>query len=129
MCNKELLIYIVDDDPFFHLYMDMCLDSYKKNCLHFYDGAEFISYLENTKISNKEKKQILFTDIQMPVMNGLEVLIFLKKNGYDYIHKNVISSENKNFVSPPLLDDVDNFFDKFVSVEQVSFYLKEKLMN
>jgi DNA-binding NtrC family response regulator len=73
-----VVIAIVDDDKTIREYMKMLFSKYNLKIKLFVDGREFIESL-NESIPN-----LLFLDLMMPRMNGLQVLSWLEKKGYDF---------------------------------------------
>jgi YesN/AraC family two-component response regulator len=70
-------VLLVDDEPIVRRALRTLLDWEKEGCKiigEAYDGKEAISIL------NKEKADIIFTDMKMPIMNGLELINHVKEN-------------------------------------------------
>jgi two-component system alkaline phosphatase synthesis response regulator PhoP len=72
----EQKILIVDDEPHIRMLIEQTLEELED------DGVEFLS-AENGEIAlqiiQKEKPQLVFLDVMMPKMNGMEVCRKVKK--------------------------------------------------
>jgi len=82
---KELIILIAeDDDGHAELIQEGLIESGVKNTIiRFANGEEvwhFLSSTGNKEVRNKEKNYLLLLDINMPVMDGIEVLKLLKSD-------------------------------------------------
>tara|TARA_B110000240_G_C13192835_1_gene322765 strand:+ start:85 stop:495 length:411 start_codon:yes stop_codon:yes gene_type:complete len=70
---KELpLIGIIDDDKIYQFILTSIINKNKlaKNILSFSDGERAIEYLTNNKMKNEKIPDILFLDVNMPIMDG-----------------------------------------------------------
>jgi len=70
---KELpLIGIIDDDTIYQFILTSIINKNKlaKNILSFSDGERAIEYLTNNKMKKEKIPDILFLDVNMPIMDG-----------------------------------------------------------
>lgn len=76
--NKRLILYAEDDlDDFDSVREALEQISDEHILLHAKDGTEVVSYLEN---DSNAKPGLILLDLNMPLMNGKEVLLWLKQN-------------------------------------------------
>lgn len=74
-----LKILLVEDEPPILRDIQMQIEQYSKDCTvcgAVYNGRQALEYLEQTKLL----PDVIITDIQMPVVNGLELIRKVKKN-------------------------------------------------
>lgn len=78
MENNKEIIFLAEDDEDDRLFFSMAVDSFKKNIklVTFNDGEELIKNIK-TEI---EKPQIIFLDINMPKLSGLECLERIRRS-------------------------------------------------
>ena len=97
------LIAIVDDDKIFHMMAVrlMQLTNVSDRFLTFINGREAIEYLEKNKNLDAQLPDILFLDINMPIVDGWA---FLEK--YDALFKS-LSKEIKIYMVSSSIDPRD----------------------
>jgi CheY-like chemotaxis protein len=74
--NEPKKILIADDADVFRNLEDGLLKIYGHTILHAKNGAEAI------RLAVEEKPDLVLLDVQMPVMDGMQVLSFLKKDAH-----------------------------------------------
>ena len=76
-----LLVEDSEDDAFF---FRRTFDKSGVSCTiqHVTDGAQAIEFLRNASISNDGFPQTIFLDLKMPVVNGFEVLDWLRTQAF-----------------------------------------------
>ena len=87
-----LLVEDSEDDAYFFKRM---LQKSKMDCVvhHARDGAEAVAYLRNASGSNPESiPEVMFLDLKMPLLNGFEVLDWLRKQTFNAQMRVVILS-------------------------------------
>lgn len=74
--SNALTIYLIDDDKVYQFMAKKAIDSYPHahNLKIFSDGEEAISFLKNNKINPNEAPDIIFLDLNMPIMDGWQFL-------------------------------------------------------
>ena len=100
---QKPLIAIVDDDKIFHMMAVrlMQLTNVSDRFLTFINGREAIEYLEKNKNQEAQLPDILFLDINMPIVDGW---MFLEK--YDGIYQQ-LSKEVKIYMVSSSIDPRD----------------------
>lgn len=74
-------VLLIDDDKIYQFTARKILEStgLTKRILSFYNGEEAINYLKNEAMSDESTPDVIFLDINMPIMNGWEFLEEYKK--------------------------------------------------
>ena len=115
------LILCVDDDPITLMLCKMVISraSFAKEVITAQNGEEALNYFDELKLNHlgaeiKRYPELIFLDLNMPVMGGWEFLDHFSKNGYASIFKHckviVLSSTidpddiNKAKTYPMVLD-------------------------
>ena len=93
------------------------------------DGKEALAYLKSTVNGKHPKPDLIFLDINMPVMNGWEFLEEYKKLDAE-MKANIIVIVTSSFnpddkKRADLMDCVDGFKEKFLSLEKINEILME----
>ena len=72
MAKKRPLIAIIDDDIVSHFILTSIINLNKlaDSILSFMDGEESIQYFTNNKTENEKIPDIVFLDVNMPIMDG-----------------------------------------------------------
>jgi CheY-like chemotaxis protein len=72
MVKKIPLIGIIDDDTIYQFILTSMIKKNKlaENILSFSDGEKAIQYFKNNKTNSEKIPDILFLDVNMPIMDG-----------------------------------------------------------
>lgn len=77
--DVPILIAEDDDDDFFFFRRAVRATHIENPVLRFRDGSEFIKFAEGLGEKHSVEPWLLFVDISMPLMNGFEVLKWIKE--------------------------------------------------
>lgn len=79
---KMKSIILADDQEYSHLILHSLIENKKMGVAHYTDCQLFSAYTgkECLKILEKNPVDLIFLDIEMPVMNGYETLDMIQKN-------------------------------------------------
>lgn len=115
--NKNINVCIVDDDDIYQFTMAATLKAFNsvKNIIAFKDGLEAIDYMLDNLSNEKELPDVIFLDINMPVMDGFQ---FMEE--YVKIHPKVGKKITIYMVSSSV-DDVD--IERAKKISQISDYI------
>ena len=115
---KELpLIGIIDDDKIYQFILTSIINKNKlaKNILSFSDGEKAIQYLTSNKTKNEKIPDILFLDVNMPIMDGW---MFIEE--YARI-KNDITKKIVVFMLSSSMNPID--IDRAAKINEISNYI------
>ena len=131
---KLLKIVLVDDDPIFTLLFQRILEQYPDGPVEFEkfpDGYNAVEFFRENKNSPDSYPNILFIDINMPLMNGWELIktineekLFGSKKIKIYVVTSSISKidlENSNLQIDPI-----GYLIKPISHQKIFEVLKEE---
>ncbi|MEP2669526.1 MAG: response regulator [Cyclobacteriaceae bacterium] len=123
---KPLVISIVDDDEIYQFTIKKTLDLLKltKKILMFSDGEEAIDFLHKNIEDNQTLPDIIFLDINMPVMDGFEFMeefIKLKPRTDKKIIVYMVSSsvDPADLERAEKISEISDYIIKPIEVEQV----------
>lgn len=90
-------VYLVDDDSDDHEIFEMALQqtSLKTTFKSFYSGFELLTHLEDNN-ALKAAGLLIFVDLNMPKMNGIELISNLVNRKYLTKHKVIVYSTTSN---------------------------------
>ncbi|MCE3259592.1 MAG: adenylate/guanylate cyclase [Bacteroidetes bacterium] len=91
--EMDLNIVLVDDNEDFHFFLQSVMNEYygKSGVVSFFDGKTAVDYILDTK-----NIDMLFLDIDIPHLNGFEILLLLKNAGIlDHLYVIIMSSEER----------------------------------
>ncbi|WP_147677559.1 response regulator [Algibacter pacificus] len=76
MKNNPINICIVDDDDIYQFTVVKTLEllEFKKNIMSFSDGEEALDFLVNNLDENQKLPDVIFLDINMPIMDGFQFM-------------------------------------------------------
>ncbi|WP_339920360.1 response regulator [uncultured Flavobacterium sp.] len=128
--NKKLLIAIVDDDLIFQFIAERLIESINSEhqTIIFSDGKEAIDFIDSNRNELDTLPDIIFLDINMPVMNGwqflnkyIEIKSEIKKEITIYI---VSSSKNPDdFIKAENINEVTDYIVKPINREKYTSIL------
>ena len=117
-------IVIIDDDPRIHKSIKLGLPEYE--IIDFSNGEEALAYLKKPN-----EIQLVLLDVMMPRMNGLDVLVEIKKVKKDMGVIILTGFGSKDVLLDALRNRADDFIEKPIQMpelrEKIRLVLKEKL--
>lgn len=131
--NQIPLVAIIDDDHSFQFMTRTLLDRSRKvkNIVQFRDGEEAFEYFILNKDEADKIPDLLFVDIQMPYLNGWQLLRKLIKSGLKkQINTVIICSSSEKSTYSEISDSFDNldaFLEKPLSRDDIEKVLDKKL--
>jgi CheY-like chemotaxis protein len=89
-------VCIIDDDDLFIILTREILkdENFAEHICDFEDGREALAYLKST--ADKDLPEVLFLDINMPMLDGWEIMVAIKELGYQNKMKIYITSSSIN---------------------------------
>ncbi|SEA41502.1 Response regulator receiver domain-containing protein [Flavobacterium gillisiae] len=128
--DKKLLIAIVDDDLIFQFIAERLIESINSEhqTIIFSDGKEAIDFIDSNRNEIDTLPDIIFLDINMPVMNGwqflnkyIEIKSKIEKEITIYI---VSSSKNPDdFIKAENINEVTDYIVKPINREKYTSIL------
>jgi len=132
MIKKRPLICIIDDDKIYQFTLVRIINDNKlaKRIINFSDGEKAIQYLTDNREANEKIPDIIFLDINMPIMDGWQfieeyarikteikkkIIIFMLSssiNPIDFIRASKISEISEYIIKPTKLKEVKIFFTR-----------------
>lgn len=135
MEKKFKNILLIDDDSssnFFHTRLLTKKTDFTENVMTALDGKEGLELLKNVKANGGETPDVIFLDINMPVMDGWEFLQEYEKLDSEFKAKTVVimltSSLNPDDRDKALsYGDVDAMYNKLLDIDILAD-IEEKLL-
>jgi len=136
---KDISILFVEDDREISKEMDLLLNEVFSNVKVAFDGIDALEQYNNYFEQNNNYPDLIITDIQMPNMNGIELIkkIYIKNPNQRII---VLSAHNESeylmelvnlgiyrFILKPM--DYDNFFEVIFKISKDIFIEKNSIVN
>ena len=133
MIKKLPIIGIIDDDTIYHFILTSIINKNKlaESILSFLDGEKAIQYLTENKMNNEKIPDVLFLDVNMPIMDGWmfieeyariktditkKTLVFMlssSANPIDIERADKISEISNYIIKPINLEEVKIIFDSY----------------
>jgi CheY-like chemotaxis protein len=115
--SKFALTYIVDDDPIFVIVLKKLLAKMNvfKEIKNLKNGLEALTDLNNVNDVDKKFPDVIFLDLNMPVLDGWQFLEELEKTTYkDKLNIYVVSStiDSREIIKCENYNSVRNFISK-----------------
>lgn len=128
--NKKLLIAIVDDDLIFQFIAERLIESINSEhqTIIFSDGKEAIDFIDSNRNEIDTLPDIIFLDINMPVMNGWQFLnkyIEIKSEIKKEITIHIVSSSKNpdDFIKAENINEVTDYIVKPINREKYTSIL------
>lgn len=126
------LIMCIDDDPITLMLFKKVVQraSFAKEIIYAYNGQEAIAFIDNIK-NEDTKPQLLFLDLNMPVMGGWEFLDLFNNSNY-YLSNNtkviILTStiDPEDIKKSKSYPNVIEFLSKPITVEMLH-YLESRI--
>jgi CheY-like chemotaxis protein len=126
MVKKLPIIGIIDDDKIYQFILTSIINKNKlaKSILSFSDGEKAIEYLTDNKTKNEKIPDILFLDVNMPIMDGwmfIEEYAGIKKDITKKIAVFMLSSSvNPSDIERAAeISEISNYIIKPIKFEEV----------
>ena len=133
MVKKLPIIGIIVDDTIYHFILTSIINKNKlaESILSFLDGEKAIQYLTENKMNNEKIPDVLFLDVNMPIMDGWmfieeyariktditkKTLVFMlssSANPIDIERAEKISEISNYIIKPINLEEVKIIFDSY----------------
>tara|TARA_B110000027_G_scaffold96918_1_gene102375 strand:+ start:3175 stop:3588 length:414 start_codon:yes stop_codon:yes gene_type:complete len=133
MVKKLPIIGIIDDDTIYHFILTSIINKNKlaESILSFLDGEKAIQYLTENKMNNEKIPDVLFLDVNMPILDGWmfieeyariktditkKTLVFMlssSANPIDIERADKISEISNYIIKPINLEEVKIIFDSY----------------
>ena len=122
---KNPRIIIVDDHKIFGEGFCSLLESYNYRVLRVFNDVK----LALNYINNKNKIDIVFSDINMPNMNGLDFLKQIKKLNSEIKVIMISMHTNKNIIKQAIKNNADGYLSKNCSINDIKKTISNCLIN
>lgn len=129
--TNPIVVCLIDDDTIYQFYMKKIIYALHKinKVLSFGDGEEAAEFMESNISNNSELPNIIFLDINMPIMDGWEFLdeyAKLKPKIDKKITLYMLSSSNdeKDIERAKKINDVSDFLVKPIRPDQLEEIIK-----
>jgi two-component system chemotaxis response regulator CheY len=88
-------ILIVDDSPTLRISLSFCLENAGYQIIQAENGQEGLDVLANLKEEEGKSIGLIITDINMPVMDGIQFIQEVKKTSFRFIPILILSTETE----------------------------------
>lgn len=129
-----LVTFIIDDDKLYQFGMKRMLHhlSVETEIMQFYNGQDAIEYLHQHRDKKTQLPDIIFLDINMPVMNGWQFLdefvnIHLNPEKKITIYMVTSSVDNAEILKAASYKEIKNYIIKPVSIASLKEVFKNLL--
>ncbi|REH01161.1 response regulator [Flavobacterium aquicola] len=123
------LIMCIDDDPITLMLFKKVVQkaAFAKEIIYAYNGQEAITFIDNIQTEDT-KPQLLFLDLNMPVMGGWEFLDLFNNSNYYHLNNTKViiltsTIDPEDIKKSKTYPNVIEFLSKPISVEMLG-YLK-----
>ena len=126
MIKKLPKIGIIDDDTIYHFILTSIINKNKlaESILSFLDGEKAIQYLTENKMNNEKIPDVLFLDVNMPIMDGWMFIEEYARIKTDITKKTLVfmlsSSANPiDIERADKISEISNYIIKPLNLEEV----------
>ena len=126
-----LVTFIIDDDNLYHFGMKRMLHhlTIETEIVQFYNGLQAIEYLQQNKDKKNSLPDVIFLDINMPIMNGWQFLdTFVKLNLHPdkqiIIYMVTSSVDNAEILKAASYKEIKNYIIKPISIDSLKDVFK-----
>lgn len=126
-----MITFIVDDDKLYQFGMKRMLRhvAVPTEVVQFYNGLQAIEYLQQHKDKKAQLPDVIFLDINMPVMNGwqfLETFVKLKLHPEKHITIYMVTSsvDNAEILRAASYKEIKNYIIKPISIDSLKDVFK-----
>jgi CheY-like chemotaxis protein len=126
MVKKLPIIGIIDDDTIYHFILTSIINKNKlaESILSFLDGEKAIQYLTENKMNNEKIPDVLFLDVNMPIMDGWMFIEEYARIKTDITKKTLVfmlsSSANRiDIERADKISEISNYIIKPINLEEV----------
>jgi CheY-like chemotaxis protein len=132
MVEKLPLIAIIDDDMIYQFMLSRIINDNKlaENIISFSDGEQALQYLSENKINSENIPDVIFLDVNMPIMDGwmfIEAFAHLKTQ----IQKKIVIFMLSSSIDPVDIEkaykisEISSYFIKPIKLEEVKRIFKD----
>ncbi|PVH25324.1 response regulator [Sphingobacterium corticibacter] len=116
----KMVICVVDDDPIFHYVCKVNFSLLSKNLelITFFDGRQAYDYFIARSEQGKSLPDVLLVDINMPIMNGWELV--------DHLSNKQLLQATKLYIVSSSVSPEDSF--RSLSKKEVTSYVTKPLL-
>ncbi len=122
--ENSLRVLVVEDYEMNRILIEEMLNSFGIEPDFAFNGEEAIAKIEDNNIYN-----IIFMDINMPVMNGIDATKILRKRGVDVpiiaLTANALEGDKEQYLS----EGMDNYLSKPIDIEELEAILNKYRYN
>lgn len=129
--EKINIIYVVDDDKIYQFTMKLTLKTlgFQNEIKPFFNGKEVLNAIKDCMTDEKALPDIIFLDINMPLMNGFEFLAEFAKIKNELAKKIVIhmvssSVDEEDVEKSEKNEDIASYIRKPIAVDVLASILK-----